>query len=759
MMQPDLILATDLDGTFLGGPPAARRQLYHVLQERPAGARLIFVTGRGLETVLPLLSDPALPRPDYVIADVGATVVRLPDLEPVQPLQSTIARRWPGTHRVLDALASFGTLTRQDVPQERRCSFYSDPDAYAALAPAIRALGCDVLFSAGRYLDVLPAGVNKGSTLLALCEQEGFDPGAVVVAGDTLNDLSMYREPFAGIVVGQAELALTEAVRGKPRVYEAEREGAGGILEGLLHHGMIRDDAALTARSKRIAPGHGAAKLVMVYHRLPFDELREQGGTTRRKPKSPNGIIPTLLGFFQNGDPGAWVAWSLQESRAPEGFEPRVPVDAERYPGVTAARIALTAEDVDLFYHRFSKEAFWPVIFSFTEKAEFDHAHWEHYVEVNRIFAERAAHEAAEGGLVWIHDYNLWLVPAHLRRLRPDVKIAFFHHTAFPSPDIFNILPWRREILASLLCCDYVGFHIPRYVENFVEAVRAFAPARVTERVSCAPRFLTYGCALGVDTMTQAMEVGGRVVRTGAHPVGIDLGYLEATLQTERARARRQHIQEELAGRRCVLSIERLDYVKGPIEKLLAFEKLLERHPDLHGKVVLFNVVTPAAAGMEVYDAIREEIDRVVGRINGRFSRLDWIPVRYFFRALPYEEVLAAYAASDVAWITPLRDGLNLVAKEYVAAKGATQTPGVLILSEFAGAACELQGALLTNPYDPTDLEAVLYRALTLDPAERVDRMRRLVGIVRSNDVQRWGRGFLDAVRGEPDAPPPTALA
>lgn len=748
MTEHALTLATDLDGTFLGGSPSARRQLYHLLLERPPSSRLIYVTGRGLETVLPLLADPALPRPDYVIADVGATVVKLPDLEPVQPLQSSIARRWPGTHKVLDALAPFGQLNRQEVPQERRCSFYSDPEGFSLLAPAIEKLGCDALFSAGRYLDVLPKGVNKGATLLALCEQEGLDPSSVVVAGDTLNDLSMYREPFAGIVVGQAETALVDAVRGMKRVYVARREGAGGILEGLVHHQKLPAEAARSQLTPPYAPGQGGSKLVMVYHRLPFDELREKGGVTRRRPKSPNGIIPTLLGFFQGGEPGSWVAWSLQDSREPKDFEERVPVDEERYPGVMAARVALTADDVELFYKRFSKEAFWPIIFSFAGKAEFDYGHWEHYVEVNRIFAERAAQEAAEGALVWVHDYNLWLVPAHLRRLRPDLKIAFFHHTAFPSPDVFNILPWRREILASLLSCDYVGFHIPRYVENFVDAVRSFAPTEMLERTPCAPRFLTYGCALGVDTMTQAIEVGGRVVRTGAHPVGIDLGHLERTIQGERAVTRRRHIQEELAGRRCVLSIERLDYVKGPIEKLLAFEKLLEHHPDLHGQVILFNVVTPAASGMEVYDEIREEIDRVVGRINGRFSRLDWIPVRYFFRALPYEEVLATYAACDVAWITPLRDGLNLVAKEYVAAKGATHTPGVLVLSEFAGAACELQGALLTNPYDPTDLEAVLYRALTLDPAERDDRMRRLVGIVKSNDVTHWGRDFMEAARG-----------
>jgi trehalose-6-phosphate synthase len=290
-----------------------------------------------------------------------------------------------------------------------------------------------------------------------------------------------------------------------------------------------------------------------------------------------------------------------------------------------------------------------------------------------------------------------------------------------------------------------VGFHIPRYVENFADVVRAFGPARTLERVPCAPRFVTYGCALGADTMTTAVEVGERVVRMGAHPVGIDVQKIETIVAAPETEQRIAAMQEELAGRRCVLSLERLDYVKGPLEKLRAFELLLERHPELHGEVVLINVVTPPAAGMTAYRSIRPKVDEAVGRINGRFGRLDWTPVRYFYRSLPFEEVVAHYAVTDVAWITPLRDGLNLVAKEYIATLGATGRSGALVLSEFAGAAVELYGALLTNPYDSSRMEEDLHRALTLDPADRQQRTERLLEIIRTYDVARWGADFLEA--------------
>ncbi|MES2407589.1 MAG: glucosylglycerol-phosphate synthase [Pseudomonadota bacterium] len=736
-----VVLATDLDGTLLAGPLPSRRHLHGLFNGNMPGSKLIFVTGRGLESILPVLNDPTVPRPDYIIADVGATVVHGDSLLPVMPLLQEIAATWPGTQKVLDALAQFTYLDRQNVPQERRCSFFVREGLIDdELRRVVDELGCELLFSAQRYLDVLPKGVGKGATLARLCEHLKLDPESVVTAGDTLNDLSMFTAGFQGIVVGGAEPALAEAVRHLPRTHIAAGEGCAGILEGLAHHQLLSGETPANADSL------GESELVMVYHRLPFDESAE--GKWKR-PKSPNGIIPTLLNFFAGGTTGSWVAWSQQSSREPKNFNTRVAIDEKKYPHLHAARIPLTAHDVDLFYKKFSKEAFWPIIFSFPDKAEFLQAHWEHYLKINEIFARQTAAEAAEGALVWIHDYNLWMVPAFLRGLRPDLKIAFFHHTAFPPSDVFNIIPWRREIIGSLLQCDYIGFHIPRYVENFVDAVRSYAPTEITDTTPCAPRFLTYGCALGVDTATTGIEVAGRRVRLGAHPVGIDCDQIDHLLQKDSVRAKIDSIRAELGGRSAILSLERLDYVKGSLEKLLAFETLLEKHPELIGKVVLLNFVTPAAPGMEIYKSLRVKVDQMVGRINGRFSTIDWTPVRYFYRSLPYEDVLAYYAVADVAWITPLRDGLNLVAKEYVATQGSVGGNGALVLSEFAGAAVELHGALLTNPYDASSMEQALHLALTLAADDRAYRMSRLSAVVRANDVRSWGDGFLRAVRSE----------
>jgi glucosylglycerol-phosphate synthase len=740
----NLVLATDLDGTLLAGTQETRRRIRDLFSGGLPGAKLVYVTGRGLESIIPLLSDSTLPKPDYIIADVGGTVL-YGDLRPVDPLHHEIAARWPGSQRVLQALARFPALVRQTVPQERRCSFFiSEGGISDELREAVQALDCDLLFSADRYLDVLPRGVSKGSTLRQLAQAEGFDPEAVIVAGDTLNDLSMFTAGFRGIVVGGAEPALVERVRKLPRVFIATDEGCGGILAGLSHHGTLIESSAT---AQRRMDERGEADLVMVYHRPPFDEVLEDGVVKHRRPKSPNGIIPTLLGFFAGARKGSWVAWSMQPSRAPEGFIRHVPVDPKRYPNLQVARIALTEDDVDVFYKKFSKEAFWPIIFSFPDKAEFQQAHWKRYLEVNRIFAEQTAREAAEGAIVWVHDYNLWMVPAFLRPLRPDLRIAFFHHTAFPSSDIFNILPWRRDIIASLLQCDYVGFHIPRYVENFVDAARSYTPLDVLESVPCSPRFVTYGCALGVDTMTSVIEVAGRRVALGAHPVGIDVGLITQLVSKPAMQKKIARVAALLHGVKGIVSIERLDYVKGSLEKLQAFERLLEEHPELLGGVTLLNIITPAASGMDIYENLRIEVDRIVGRINGRFSTLEWTPVRYFYRSLPYEDVIAHYAACDVAWITPLRDGLNLVAKEFIATKKATASAGVLILSEFAGAAVELHGALLTNPYDANSMSKTLHQALTMAPDEIEYRCQRMAAIVADNDVVRWGDEFMHAVQ------------
>ncbi len=738
-----------MDGTFLGGNEADRQRLYSFFEEDRADTVLIYVTGRGLETVIPLLSDPVLPRPDIIVCDVGATVVHGDDLEPIQPLQNQISRLWPGTRAVLQAIGDVDGLERQDVPQERRCSFYSsDPELLRSVEGRIEGLGCDLLFSAGRYLDVLPHGVNKGSTLEALVEHFDIPSERILTAGDTLNDRALLETPYRGVLVGNAEPALAQALAPDgTRLLHATRAGAGGIIEALEHFGFEPQPRS-TELEVKPSLTKGQNQLVMVYHRPPFEEHRQGGKTSFRVHRSPNGIIPTLLGFFGESTPGSWVAWSeIDESDRP-GFEETIKLPVDDRSEVTVARIPLSKRDVDLFYRKFSKEAFWPIIFSFPSKAVFDPDHWRHYLEVNRVFAERTAREAEPGATVWIHDYNLWMVPSFLRPKRPDLRIAFFHHTAFPPADVFNIIPWSREIITSLLLCDYVGFHIPRYVENFVDVARTRMGAEVVGRVSCAPRFRTYGCAMGVDDMCHGLRYAGREVGLGAHPVGIDVSRIEATLKRPEVSEQVQTIREEFKDRKCILSVERLDYVKGPIEKLQAFQALLQDHPELHEKVVLVSICTPAAPGMEVYQRTRRQVDELVGQINGRFSTVSWTPIRYFYRSLPFEDVVAYYAAADVAWITPLRDGLNLVAKEFIAAQNAVSRNGVLVLSEFAGAAVELHGAVLTNPYDPQDMKETLFKALHLDELDRQLRRERLASIVAENDVSSWGEGFLAAARG-----------
>lgn len=739
-----MLLASDLDGTFLGGLAEHRQNLYQLISGSQ-DIRLVFVTGRGLEAVMPILSDPAVPVPDYIICDVGGTVVEGCTLQPVQPLQADMDRRWPGERVVAEAMLPFAELERQNVPQQRRCSYFCRHDALTpALAEAAAALDCDVLYSDSRYLDILPKGVSKGSTLAALVDLLGVPRDEVLVAGDTLNDLSMYEAGFQGVCVGDSEPALLGATAGLEHVLHVEEAGCGGILQAIVHFGLLAPEYLEIGTAASVC---GAADLVMVYHRLPYEEQRIKGRIVQRRPKSPNGIIPSLLSFFAAGQRGSWVAWSIHDEGSDPPFEVHSTVDAQRYPGLVAARVALAKEEVDIFYKRFSKEAFWPTLHTFWERAVFREEDWTIFLSVNRKFAERVAAEAAEGATVWLHDYNLWMVPAVLRELRPDLRIAFFHHTYFPSADAFNVLPWRREIVGSLLQCDYIGFHIPRQAENFVDVARGVVPIEIVERKGCAPRFLSYGCAVGLESMTTQIEVHGRRIGLGAHPVGLDLGRISQSLEHAKTAGRRQAIRDEFAGKQLVLSVERLDYTKGTLEKIRAFGDLLERTPALRGKVSLVVVCVPAAKEMTVYDELQQQIEQAVGRVNGQFSEVGWSPIRFFFRPLPFEEVVAWYAEADICWITPLRDGLNLVCKEYVATQGAITGEGVLVLSEFAGAAAELHGAVLTNPHDPKDLRERLQQALVMDTEERSARLRGLYEIVAHNDIGRWGRDFLDAVR------------
>ncbi|MBS1918155.1 MAG: glucosylglycerol-phosphate synthase [Bacteroidetes bacterium] len=737
-----MLLATDLDGTFLGGKSLHKQQLYRLIRNT-TGFQLVFVTGRGLETVIPLLNDPIIPNPDFIICDVGATIVNGYTLEPVAALQKEIESRWPGVLKVKQALNGIEGIEHQEVPQQRRCSYFAT-DVKIVLEAKERAekIGCDVIFSADKFMDVLPKAVNKGSTLVKLVKYLNIKSEDVLVAGDTLNDLEMFFCGYQGVVVGNAEKKLINATQNNELIYHAETAGTGGIMEAFMHFDQFNSLKAVIENPVELKESNHEQQIVMMYHRFPYERKVINGKTELTAPKSPNGILPTLKSFFENGRSGVWIAW---EEVANSGDILRnMYIDQVNYPNLMASRIGLTKNEVDIFYKLFSKEAFWPTIFSFIDKVKFNHHHWYQYVHINRLFAEKAAEQADTGAIIWIHDYNLWLAPGFLRQLRPDVKIGFFHHTAFPAANTFNILPWRREIIGSLLQCDYIGFHIPRYVENFMDVAKSLYPIREVEQINCAPKFRTYSTALGVAKMTSVFDTGQRRIKIGANPVGINFKYIHELLEQKNTRENITKLKKQFSGKTVILSVERLDYVKGPLEKVLAFEKFLDEYKEFHGKTELINICTPPAQGMKVYQKIQHDVEHAIGRINGKYARVDWVPIRLFFRSFPFEEVLTYYAVADVAWITPLRDGLNLVAKEYIAVQGAQKNAnGVLVLSEFAGAAVELPYVITTNPYDPLSLRESLLQALTLSEEEKQMRMKRQYDHVQYYDIDFWADDFL----------------
>lgn len=492
-----------------------------------------------------------------------------------------------------------------------------------------------------------------------------------------------------------------------------------------------------------------ASELVIVYHRQPYEEVEENGKIVFRENKSPNGIVPTLKGFFGHVNQGAWVAWKLTDDPENPGFERRVEID-DVHGHYTVSRLALTETQVSEFYHVSSKEAFWPILHSFKERYNYDPVDWENFQDVNRRFAEAAAEEAAEGALVWVHDYNLWLVPGYLRKIRPDLRIAFTHHTPFPSADMFNVLPWRKQIVESLLACDDVGFHIPRYAANFVSVVRSLFDVEVTPPVRVPDKWFTEGTALTERVMHETITHNDHETGVSVTPLGVAVGYIEDLARREETEARVKEIWNDLKQRKLILSVGRTDYTKGGAQQLQSFERVLEANPDLRGKVRLMHVSVSANRAMSAYEDIQTEIEQIAGRINGRFGTLDWQPVALMSRAIPFEELVSYYRAADVAWITPLADGMNLVCKEFVAAR--VDGDGVLVLSEFAGAAVELSDAVICNPFSARAMDRTICQALDMDSTERRHRMERLRAAVAGNDLSQWGPGRLSVTPGATQA-------
>ena len=487
----------------------------------------------------------------------------------------------------------------------------------------------------------------------------------------------------------------------------------------------------------------GQSPFILLYHRTPFDEGRdEKGNRIWCDQKSPNGIIPTLRNLFRTRENGTWIAWRKVDT-VEDAHDENISMSNPK--PFTLCRIPLEEDQISSFYHVTSKESFWPILHTFPTHFNVNNTDWGIFEEVNLRFAKAACHQAAESATVWVHDYNLWLVPGYIRELRPDLKIAFFHHTPFPGNDVFAILPWREQILESLLCCDVVGFHIPRYTENFARAANCLLGAKKGSKQPVNSRFVSTGSALTEPSETPCLHYKGRKIQLLSSPVGTS----PDVIQELAARADVQELADKIdddtkKGRKLILSASRVDYTKGNEELLLAFERLLERRPDWHGKVVLMLACVAAASGMKIYEDTQRTIEETAGRINGRFSLIDWVPIRFSTRRIPYEEMVAWFTRSDICWITPLRDGLNLVAKEYAAAR--KDRGGALVLSEFTGASVVLDGAILTNPYSHRQMDDAIERALEMPKDEQILRMSRMSSAVESFTVSDWVHEQMDAL-------------
>jgi trehalose 6-phosphate synthase len=456
------------------------------------------------------------------------------------------------------------------------------------------------------------------------------------------------------------------------------------------------------------------ADFVVVANRLPVDLEKGPDGTETWK-RSPGGLVTALEPILRSRR-GAWVGWP--------GL-PDVEADPVKEDGLELYPVPLSTEDVENYYEGFSNGTLWPLYHDVVAPPAYHRHWWQTYMSVNERFARAVADEAAQGATVWVQDYQLQLLPGQLRQMRPDLRIGFFLHIPFPPTELFIQLPWREQIVKGLLGADLVGFHTPGGARNF----RSLAT-----RIGGATPGATQG----------EVVVDDRTVKLGAFPISIDSQALDRLSRSPEVADRAVEIRKELGDpRRLILGVDRLDYTKGIDVRLRALEELLDEDR-IGDDTVFLQIATPSRERVEHYIRLRADIEQTVGRINGEHGRVGHPPVHYLHQSMPRNELTAFYLAADVMLVTPLRDGMNLVAKEYVACRH--DDGGVLVLSEFTGAARELTSALLVNPHDTDGVKAAIAQALEMPEVEARKRMKALRRQVLRHDVDAWARSFLNAL-------------
>ena len=456
-------------------------------------------------------------------------------------------------------------------------------------------------------------------------------------------------------------------------------------------------------------------RIIIVSNRLPVTV--ELTADQIRLSPSAGGVATGLSSVYRQGN-NLWVGWpGLANENIPN--QQSIINDLQKD---HMAPVFLTKGEVHDFYEGFSNSTLWPLYHYFTEFAEYNEELWEAYKQVNEKYCEIIAQVAGPDDVIWVQDYQLLLLPEMLRERLPQATIGFFQHIPFPSYEIFRLLPWRYEILMGMMGADLIGFHTYDDMRHFLSSVKRIC---------------------GLSHTMGIIRVGAQLTKIDAFPMGIDFDKFANAPTAEATRPHLKELEDNYADQKLILSIDRLDYSKGINKRLQAFEEFLNKYPEWQGKVSLLMIVVPSRTKVEQYQHLKEEIDKRVGAFEGKFSRLDWKPVYYFYRSFSFEELSALYTRADVAMITPLRDGMNLVCKEYVASKSASKR-GVLILSEMAGAAKELSEALLINPNDLHGTVHAINQALTMPEEEQEKRMIDLQETVKRYNVHQWVETFLD---------------
>jgi len=464
-------------------------------------------------------------------------------------------------------------------------------------------------------------------------------------------------------------------------------------------------------------------RLVVVSNRLPAaikkvnDEWTVQAGA--------GGLVTALAPVLKNRG-GVWVGWSgaSDPSLNVEGLLEEFSSKA----GYDLYTVPLSKEEVDGYYFGFSNEIIWPLFHDLQTRCRFHPDYWLHFLEVNFKFAELVARKTAPDDYIWVQDYHLMHMAFHLKSMGVKRKTGFFLHIPFPTPDIFMKLPWRWKVIQALTEFDLVGFQTVQDRNNFY---------------ACLTRLMPEAQAEGEGSVI-TVDMGNRKFRLGAFPISIDYNQFSDLAKQPDVAQKSFEIKEALRHRKIILGVDRLDYTKGIPERIRSIQTLLRRFPALRGKVNFVQIAVPSREEVDEYKDLRTEIEQLVGRVNGEFSFPGWVPVHYHYKSFPHDELVAYYSAADIALVTPLRDGMNLVAKEYCAAN--VSSDGVLVLSEFAGAAAQLQGdAYLVNPYDMEGIAKALNRAIHWDKEERAEHMSSLKDHVRKNNIYWWVDSFLQA--------------